>query len=123
MPIKLKNYSPKTLEEAATVLYNDLDDAEKIEIKNSQYGSFHHTVGRDIRNEWGLWNNSKLCEHFKTVYGLGHADDMSGLILLSLRSLVVGHPFDTNVEYMVEHYKKHWKSMNVDPLTQKTNKE
>ena len=123
MPINLKKYSPKTLEEAATVLYNDLDDEEKDTIKFSPSDAFHHTVGRDIRNEWGLWSGSTLREHFKTVYGLGHADDMSGLILTSLKTLVDGDPINKGIDDEVAYYKKFWKSMNIDPLTQKTNKE
>lgn len=118
MPIELKSHSPKTLEEAVTILYNSLDDEEKSIILNSNSCNFHHTIGRAIRNEWGLWEDSELNKHFKDVYGVGHADDMSGLILTSLKSLVMDEPFDKNIESRISVYKNHWDSMNVDMLTQ-----
>lgn len=40
----------------------------------------HHGLGMWLRNNWGLWNGSRLQKYF-TDRGIRHPDDMSGLIL------------------------------------------
>jgi len=41
---------------------------------------FHHTVGRHIRNTWGLWRKWHLYRDIHERTGLSHADDMSSLL-------------------------------------------
>jgi hypothetical protein len=43
----------------------------------------HNNLGRQIRNEWGLWNpDHDLYIHMSKRFGLKHADDLSSLILM-----------------------------------------
>ena len=78
--------TPKTLAEAYTALddlltVEDRDfiqqtkDPERILIR------LHHTLGRYLRNEWGLWTGSSLSKLLRQDYGISHPDDMSHFIL------------------------------------------
>ena len=116
--ITFADHNPQTLDEAIDILYRNLDDEERKEIKSVSDGTpFHHGFGTSVRNGWGLWQGSDLKTFFETTYGLGHADDMSGIILDALVSKVHGDPFDVQVQ--VDYYKDYWTKKNIDPLTQK----
>lgn len=71
----------------------------------------HHSTGRWIRNNWGLWVKGPLYDHFKKQYGLWHADDMSGVILTTLHRRLNGVPDD--IEVQVEWYLEHWRRIKV----------
>lgn len=82
---------PKTLKEAIIILDELLDKGEKDERNYIKQMSgdkdmivYHQTVGRDMRNQWGLWQSEKSLE-LKTElknFGCGeHHDDMSMFIL------------------------------------------
>lgn len=43
---------------------------------------FHTNLGRAMRNDWGLWQDSDLATVLRER-GLSHADDMSHAILVS----------------------------------------
>lgn len=113
---------PSTLEEAVDCLYKSIDAKEMDEIKrqNLKLYSMHFGLGTTIRNMW-LWDNpkegntKKLAEHFRKRFGLGHADDMSGLILYGVDSKIAG--IDPIYDDLVATYKKHWADMKVDPMT------
>jgi hypothetical protein len=107
-------HTPKTLEEAAGLIVADLRPEDREYIAKEGTAGAHHTFGMAMRNDWGLWHNSELAQHFKTVYGLGHADDMSGMILSSVEAQVKGTAFDANAE--AEQYKAYWRKQNIDPL-------
>lgn len=116
---------PETLDEAVLSLYDSLDDYDRDFLnKEIQYRDvngiltlLHHNLGQGIRNTWGLWQDSILARFFKETYGLGHADDMSSIIIKKFLSDYFDKIYD--IEADVEHYKKYWISYNVDPLTQK----
>jgi hypothetical protein len=109
-------HTPKTLEEAAGLIVADLRPEDREYIAKEGTAGAHHGFGTAMRNCWGLWHDSDLAKHFKTVYGLGHADDMSGMILSAVEAQVKGTAFDANAE--AEKYKAHWRKLKVDPLTQ-----
>lgn len=82
---------PKTLKEAIIILSDLLNKTDKDERDyiNTMAGvdgmiCYHHTVGRDMRNQWCLWDPKKSLE-LKTElknFGCGeHPDDMSMFIL------------------------------------------
>jgi hypothetical protein len=82
---------PKTLKEAIIILDEVLNKTDKIERDyiNSLASvddmiCYHNNVGRDMRNQWGLWRSEKSLE-LKTElknFGCGeHPDDMSMFIL------------------------------------------
>jgi len=85
-----KSTWPKTLDEAiAAVLprFKRLDLAIKHATDLSGFVAFCESqltggIGMQIRNQLGLWGeNEALIDHFKTVYGLQHPDDMSAMII------------------------------------------
>ena len=116
MPIDLEKYNPRSLKDAVYCLYKNLDTEEKELIKNFNSSIFHHNIGRAIRNSWGLWAKSELAQFFENTYGLGHADDMSSLILSSLKTLVETGEYKEPLN-QVEFYKRYWLDQNINPLT------
>lgn len=109
--------APKTLDEAVDLIVADLRPEDRDYIAIEGVSGAHHGFGMHMRNGWGLWHDSPLAQHFKTTYGLGHADDMSGMILAAVEAKVRGQIFDPEPE--VARYKEHWRRYGVDPLTQK----
>jgi hypothetical protein len=86
--------------------------------KMNFYGyTMHHGYGQMIRNAW-LWDpNSRLHQWFKDTYGLGHADDMSGLIMDGFEAKIRGEEYTENdINERVTHYKTHWLKIGQDPL-------
>ena len=121
--IDLTQYSPKTLEEAVTLITQYLTDPEIDTILANGALSFHHSAGMAMRNAW-LWDNPKenrvrpLAQHFRDRFGLGHADDMSSLILSGIEASCKNETFDP--EPHVTRFKQHWKDCGVDALTQES---
>jgi hypothetical protein len=117
--MKISEKIPKTLEEAVNSLFNSIDknDIKAIEKEKLTFSSLHHSLGRQIRNDWSLWGNSILSKHFKDRFGLGHADDMSGIILKMLDCKYFNQDFGLAKE--VEFYHSYWVKQGIDPLTQK----
>jgi hypothetical protein len=107
---------PTTLEEAIKLCISYMSDADYAYVEENGAVSAHHGFGMAMRNEWGLWHDSPLNQHFKTRFGLGHADDMSGLILEGIDAAVKDQPFD--IDGVVGKYKAHWQAAGIDPLTQ-----
>lgn len=78
-------------------------------------GQTHMVMGRWVRNEWGLWGKQGgLYEHFIDL-GLGHADDMSGILMTTLYRRLADQPDDIRAQ--VNGYKQFWKNQGVDALT------
>lgn len=77
---------PETVQEAVEALDEKLCEEDK---RALQYASdpeqvavtLHHSLGRWIRNNWGLWQESKLAEALKAE-GFEHPDDMSHHIIV-----------------------------------------
>lgn len=73
----------------------------------------HHTVGRGLRNELGLWSvdeeRTEIVKYFNSI-GIYHGDDMSGIILSSFhRSL---NKKDIKLDEQVARYRNYWASNN-----------
>lgn len=101
---------PNTLEEA----FQELNNAEGISIFANETEDdiigYHHSLGRVLRNEWGLWGGTNaLCKFFNSV-GIKHADDMSSIILTSF------HRYLNNKEIKLDeqllYYWKFWYEQN-----------
>ncbi len=105
--------APKTYEEACERLTKIVVDSD---ITDYEVAKYHHGLGTWIRNHWGLWKGWELHQDMKARFGLGHADDMSGLIMEAVECQLNGREFD--IEGEVEKYKKHWERQNINPLTQ-----
>lgn len=108
-------HKPKTLQEAVDLIVAELLPEERDYILKEGMAGAHFGFGMAMRNCWGLWNRSDLAQHFRDVYGLGHADDMSGMILAAVEAKVKGTVFDDTAE--AAKYQQHWRERNIDPLT------
>jgi len=82
---KLKG-KPSTLEETYVYLDQMFDDTTKYSFmtlpEDEATLRYHHGLGMWIRNNWGLWGNSKLKQYFLDQ-GITHPDNMSSIILKS----------------------------------------
>lgn len=60
---------PTNLEECFKVLKDFLsaDDLAFIKKNHKNVSALHHTLGRKIRNEWGLWSGSELKQYFEKL--------------------------------------------------------
>lgn len=79
-----KDTVPTTPEEAIQVLDILLSDDDKDYLSTEENAAInvHHSIGRWIRNNWGLWVEEP--NELKTYFinkGVTHPDDMSGEIL------------------------------------------
>lgn len=77
---------PTTLAEAVDALEEVLGDEDKDFLQEATDPEglaldLHHSLGRHIRNEWGLWQSSPLAQHLRAEHQLDHPDDMSHLII------------------------------------------
>lgn len=77
--------------------------------------------GMAIRNAWNLWGAQEdrptaLREEFISRFKLGHADDMSGMLLDEAWADVKSEPFSR--EEQILRYHNHWLRMGIDPVTQ-----
>lgn len=95
---------PNTVEECITEMakWGMAIDQFKNKIESDAVVSTHHTVGQWIRNEWGLWTQSKLKDYFVQM-GLTHPDDMSSVIITSYHRHLNGKPL--HIEEQVNNLK------------------
>lgn len=107
---------PTSLDEAINTLYENLSPEAKSYIKFNGADGLHHGYGTSIRNDWRLWESSSpLHRYFNLEYELGHADDMSGMILNGLYHKVIGEPYDDYED--AKYYRDYWTKEGIDPLT------
>lgn len=73
---------PKTVDEAISTLEKILSDEDREYLLKNRAISMHDSLGRWIRNEWGLWTGSELKDELMSMNkGLNHPDDMSNYII------------------------------------------
>ena len=78
----IKMIVPKSIHEALDVLDKILSDEDREYLLKNGAISMHDSLGRWIRNEWGLWTGSELKNELINMNkGLNHPDDMSNYIL------------------------------------------
>ena len=119
MSIVLADHNPETLEEAVDILVSNINDEERVYLSQINIEELHHSLGRHIRNEWKLWEpESKLHKFFVEEYGLGHADDMSGIILYAFHARVMNKEYDPR--QTAHEYQKFWSDQKIDPVTQES---
>lgn len=109
---------PNTLEDAVELLKFELPEETRQRIRED-HGllalSWHHSLGQAVRNDFGLWLDSPLAKHFEDTYGLGHADDMSAIILDALFADIRGLPYDANEA--ARSYREYWIGRGISPRT------
>lgn len=79
---------PMTLEDTTSALEKMLDDEDRAYLQAAEDREkaaigLHHSLGRHLRNEWGLWRESPLAVHMKEVHFIEHPDDMSHHIIMN----------------------------------------
>lgn len=106
-------YIPRNIDETYSELDRLLKRTEKRKLLKMSEDEFlssqHFTLGKYIRNEWGLWKYSRLYDYFKRNQ-LTHPDDISTVILKYYYRKEKNQEFNLNEE--VEYYKDYWKTKN-----------
>ena len=110
-------YIPKDIDDCFEELKKMFDDSDLNEfVKDSTEKDMegqHHFLGRNLRNNWGLWSGSILSEWFNEK-GIHHADDMSGIILTSFWRHLNDEPI--KLEEQIRYYQDFWKEQNADKI-------
>jgi hypothetical protein len=90
-------YIPKNLNDAHHELTKMMPNEEIRHIQamtnQDQMIEYHTGLGLRLRNEWGLWHESRLARYF-TKLGVEHPDGMSGLILVTFWYKLHGMHYD-----------------------------
>ena len=100
------NTIPTDLNDAINILMHELPENELVKLKNGSIEEFHHNLGRCIRNNWKLWNNSKLAQWFAANHDVRHADDVSGIVLTSLQRVLKNE--DIRLDEQIQTCKEYW---------------
>jgi len=102
------------------ILYWCLHEEDKKEVNHHDLSNYdglitmlHFSYGRYLRNELLLWKeDTPIVRWFRCVYGLDHADDISGLVIIG----VIFRNSDIDraraIERSVKEYKEHWEHLN-----------
>lgn len=105
-------YIPKNLEECFEELINNiLFDEDYCAIKSEEEEDlclYHHSLGRYLRNEWGLWHGSRLAKWFNDK-GINHADDMSAIILTSFWREINSELI--RLDEQIKEYQLYWEEV------------
>ena len=72
---------PKNIEEVFEFFDKELSNKDKEYLKEHKAIEFHHTLGRWIRNEFGLWEDNTKLKYQLINLGFIHPDDMSNYII------------------------------------------
>jgi hypothetical protein len=101
-------YIPKDLADAHHELAKMLptDEIQHIQAMTNRHQmvEYHMGLGLRLRNEWGLWHESRLARYF-TKLGVDHADGMSALILATFWCKL--HGVHYNLGKMTRSPKEH----------------
>jgi len=109
---------PKTLDAAIDELYSGLSVKDVQFIKANDHSSIHFFGGMKMRNDWHLWDKkSPINEDIQKRFNLAHGDDVSGLIFTGVWAKVRDLDVNNELHNCAARYTKHWKKMNVDPMT------
>lgn len=105
-----KIYIPKDLEDCFVELGRMLHPkfVEKLKADDKEAINQHFGLGLWMRNNWGLWGNSRLNDYFHDI-GLFHPDDMSGTILKSYQRHLKQEPI--RLEEQIKFYQDYWKKV------------
>ncbi len=99
---------PTTLDEAMQALMETLSVENQVELtrmKEEDLIRTHHGLGRWIRNNWGLWEDSELFWHMQSL-GFTHPDDMSSSIIHEFWSRMNNLP--SKLQEQIARYKEYW---------------
>lgn len=100
---------PTNLKEATEKIINHIDPkhVEAIVKDSDFFVKAHHSLGRSIRNNWLLWkDDSVLRDWFRDNLEIGHPDDISCIILESVKSELSGKTYDPSPA--IKRFHDHW---------------
>ena len=106
-------YTPKDLTECFQLLQIILPRETVTELKftdEEDLYRYHLGLGMGLRNNWGLWRNSRLRQYFNKM-GIHHPDDMSGIIIKSFWRYLSYQPI--RLEEQIEYYQRYWEEKCV----------
>lgn len=107
--------TPNTLEESHTFLEKLLGDEDITFIDKmvdvQDMCKYHFTLGRKIRNDWGLWAGGPLKDYMNGL-GFYHPDDISATILDTFWCKRHQKPFD--LEIKAEYYRQYWENTQTE---------
>lgn len=111
-PIKIEDtYIPKNLDECFLEIDKILSKANPEDAEDVKYfldgGNVHHSFGRNIRNNWKLWQENTILHEWFKLQGIWHADDMSGIIIDSYLRRAKNQSID--LDEQIQYYKNYWK--------------
>lgn len=117
MPLNIRETFPLTHEQAVAILADaEWTQAERSVLSQSSATELHNGAGLALQESWYLTDKTyPLSRHYQNRFGLGHADDMSRLILTDFVARLRRQVFDLPGE--VEQLRRHWTDQGVDPLT------
>ncbi|HUH25629.1 MAG TPA: DUF6794 domain-containing protein [Flavobacterium sp.] len=108
-------YIPRNLNDAVSELDKAFSDSTKIIIRQVSEEDFliesHFGRGQVIRNDWGLWNKSRLKRYFKRK-GISHPDDMSSIILTSFYRKLNNQ--EVRFREQIRETKGYWKEIEIN---------
>lgn len=113
-----KVYIPKNLDECFLELKKMLAPEIVAEMKTGSEKDmilYHFSLGRWMRNNWGLWGVSALSKYFHTL-GIYHPDTISNIILDSFWRYLNGKPI--RLEKQVKSHKKYWRKTHKKNLAE-----
>lgn len=100
---------PKNLDEAVSAIVEMMSSPKDQEYfkKAKDLSIYHTTLGRWIRNQWGLWgkDNPELKQWFLDK-GITHPDDMSSIILSATQAKLNDTYFD--LDLAIKSRKRYW---------------
>lgn len=77
----MKTKIPTNLKESIKELDKELPEYDKEYLLKYGALSVHHSLGRWIRNAWGLWENNSELKNNMVKLGFIHPDDISNFII------------------------------------------
>ena len=95
-------YIPKNLEDCFRELDLMMTEKNKEDFRTRSPIAYHMGLGRNLRNNWGLWSASRLREYFLDL-GVTHPDNMSGIILDSYHRYLNGKDIDLDKQLSRYH--------------------
>ena len=108
----------QTIDEVVDMICDGLDEEGYEFVINNNPSSIHHGAGRRLRNECKLWDReSPIVQDAIEKYGIGHADDISGLIYRIVWAKIKKEDVGETIINFLAEITKHWKMFGLTPLT------
>lgn len=105
---------PRTIEEAMDAFPKIMSGDDLMDLVTSDKEdliTYHHDLGRWIRNNWGLWEQGPLFGFMKAL-GFKHPDDMSQALIHEYWTRMNKLP--SVLQEDMDRANEHWKREGID---------